>query len=276
MAEEKKAYYANTNGVPMESDGRVTHVGVKSGDLSNRVVSVGSLSRAKCFAKLLDAPEPVISSARGFTTFTGLYEGVRVSIVATGMGAPMMDFLVREARAVTAGAMVVARLGTCGSVGVDPNVVVANTEGSVWISRNSDAFFRDDESPYLVSKPVKPDEGLARALSTALEKHVGSVKEGLNASTDSFYCSQGRIDPNFEDKNVNFLDMVPKEVISMDMESFQLLHLAKSCKLPIAAATGAIVCADRVSGRVIAAEDLHATEALCGKAVLEAVAHYNP
>ena len=188
----------------------------------------------------------------------------------------MMDFLVREARAVVVGEMVMCRLGTCGSVGVEPNVVVANTSGSVWVSRNSDAFLQDgDENPYVVSKVVEPDEGLARALSAALEKHVGSVKEGLNASTDSFYCSQGRIDPNFDDKNADFLNMIPKEVISMDMESFQLLHMAKSCTLPIAAATGAIVCADRVSGKVIAAEDLHATEALCGKAVLEAVAHYN-
>jgi uridine phosphorylase len=39
-------------------------------------------------------------SDRGFLTLTGTYKGVRVSIVSIGMGAPNMDFFVREGREV--------------------------------------------------------------------------------------------------------------------------------------------------------------------------------
>lgn len=39
-------------------------------------------------------------SDRGFLTLTGTYKGVPVSIVSIGMGAPNMDFFVREGREV--------------------------------------------------------------------------------------------------------------------------------------------------------------------------------
>ena len=40
--------------------------------------------------------------------------GVPLSIIAIGMGTPMMDFLVREVRAIVTGPMAVVRFGTCG------------------------------------------------------------------------------------------------------------------------------------------------------------------
>lgn len=53
---------------------------------------------------------------------------------------------------------------------------------------------------------------------------------GMNASADSFFSSQGRYDPNFDDRNDSVLDTLLKrhpDVSSLEMESFQLFHLAK-------------------------------------------------
>jgi len=47
---------------------------------------------------------------KGFTIYTGKKDGVDVSIISTGMGFPMMDFAIREARAVIDGTMAVIRL----------------------------------------------------------------------------------------------------------------------------------------------------------------------
>lgn len=79
------------------------------------MVSVGDPRRAALLATFLDDDDEsnkavkvthhgeehalpssvrVIPSKRGFTTYTGTYGGVPVSIIATGMGQPMMDFLV--------------------------------------------------------------------------------------------------------------------------------------------------------------------------------------
>ena len=89
------AYISDPNGVPKDGDGCVTHLGLKQGQLAARVVSVESLSRAQCLRGLLDTVTFEHASPRGFTTFTGTVGGVEISVVATGMGLPMMDFLVR-------------------------------------------------------------------------------------------------------------------------------------------------------------------------------------
>ena len=71
---------------------------------------------------------------------------------------------------------------------------------------------------------------------------------------------------------------------SLEMESFTLLHLARCARRPraeasggigvdnpIAAASCAIVCANRKSGAVIETAELHRLETQAGRAVLEAI-----
>ena len=77
----KKVQNAN---FPQDADGRTYHVGVKLGQVANRIITVGDPHRAHIIAKLLIAPT-VIESKRGFTTITGNYGDYRVSIIAIGM-----------------------------------------------------------------------------------------------------------------------------------------------------------------------------------------------
>lgn len=54
--------------------------------MANRVLSVGSLGRAQLLARVLDEGSlEMYESSRGFAIFTGLMNGVAVSIIATGM-----------------------------------------------------------------------------------------------------------------------------------------------------------------------------------------------
>lgn len=57
------------------------------GDLANRIVTVGAESRAAKIAANFDQDKEVkkFQSSRGFTTFTGYFDGVHVSVVAIGM-----------------------------------------------------------------------------------------------------------------------------------------------------------------------------------------------
>jgi uridine phosphorylase len=73
---------------PVDSEGRVHHVGVKAGDVANRVITVGDPARAYKLAQYLDEPKEkllIVSSSRGFLTITGHFNKVPVSIVAIGM-----------------------------------------------------------------------------------------------------------------------------------------------------------------------------------------------
>lgn len=50
---------------------------------------------------------------------TGTLGGVGITVLAIGMGMPMMDFAVREVRAVVEGPMIMVRYGTCGGLRAD-------------------------------------------------------------------------------------------------------------------------------------------------------------
>lgn len=106
---------------PMDAQGAVYHVGVKAGEVANRIVTCGDHIRLRRFAAFLDpSPRPFeLVSARGFTTITGRYKGVPLSLIAIGMGVSSIDFMVREVRAVVSGDLAIIRFGSCGSLSSD-------------------------------------------------------------------------------------------------------------------------------------------------------------
>jgi uridine phosphorylase len=61
------------------------------------------------------------------------------------------------------------------------------------------------------------------------------VLEGVNFTADSFYSSQGRLDDSFADHNATLLDDLVRaqpQATSLEMETFQLFHLARLCRPP--------------------------------------------
>ncbi|ETL78736.1 hypothetical protein F442_21184 [Phytophthora nicotianae P10297] len=286
--------YQSTNANPRRSDGSVLHLGVKAGQVANRVVSVGSIGRARLLAELLDDGQfETIESARGFTTFTGKMKGVQVSIVATGMGVPNMDFVVRETRAVVEGPMNIIRFGTCGAVReeVTPGSVVVSGKGSVMVTRNPDAFFPDatGDDYYRVSRVMPSSPALSNALVAAMndklsalpaEPTIGgndvlNVFDGLNATACSFYSSQGRLDSSFDDRNEQLVENLTKthqDLYTVEMETFHLLDLAQRSRGSVQATAAVLVVANRLSGQVIASDLLKRLESLWGQVILGVIA----
>lgn len=218
------------------------HLGIKAGEVANRIVTVGSPSRAHRIAAYLDAsPKPLeLSTERGFLTITGCYKGTPVSIVSIGMGNPNMDFFIREVRECLSGDMVVVRLGSCGALIDVPVGTVVIPRASISVNRNYDYDFVNGttvhEVPYRTSKPAPADPELLETVRTTLEKrHPSRIQTGviagtLNASTDSFYSSQGRI-TSFPDHNAGIIDQLKAanpDLATFEMETFHLFHLAAS------------------------------------------------
>lgn len=282
--------YHNTNAVPRTPLGTTLHMDLKEGDVANRVLTVGDPTRAARIATALDEVRFHKVSARGFVTYTGSFEGVSVSIISIGMGLPMADFLVRETRQIVAGPILLARYGTCGILHphVKPGGVLVATEGGVLVQRNPDAFLplhvpppgMQQPEPYMIFRPQPADSKLSDALVRELGAELGAelVRGGMNASADSFYSSQGRMDENFEDSNTGLLDRLSRDypsVVSMEMETFQLLALgnATSSKGPncIRAAAAAIGVANRRTGQICTEATLDDLEYRGGTAVLRAL-----
>ncbi|KAG6853837.1 hypothetical protein C0991_000951 [Blastosporella zonata] len=184
---------------PRTADQRVYHLGLRAGEVANRIVTVGSPSRARAIAAFLDKDlEPfVLSSERGFLTITGRFNNIPISIVSIGMGSPNMDFFMREVRECLSGDMAVVRLGSCGALVDVPVGTVVVPKASVFVNRNVDFdFFNVEgdrvEPPYRISKPVQADPALHLALQKALAaaRPAGSdreiLSETVNASADRF------------------------------------------------------------------------------------------
>ncbi|CAK8995580.1 unnamed protein product [Durusdinium trenchii] len=285
---QKKSVYEGTNAVPRSGDpGRVLHLGLTDGELANRVIVVGHHTRADLLSGFLEAEDSgsvfKLASDRGFLTYTGQFAGERLSVVSIGMGLAMMDFFLREARAVVKGPMAVVRLGTCGCL--QEHVKVGNVsvaDGSALVQRNYSHF--DSQSPahakpYTISELCLPDAELTSTVIAALREALGGekVNEGTNLTADSFYSSQGRADSAFNDENSQLigevLDRYPK-AITMEMETFQLFHLARSClpKGTMRAAACVVNVANRPTGEVVGEEALRLAESEGGKALMKALA----
>ncbi|KAF9220370.1 purine and uridine phosphorylase [Gyrodon lividus] len=226
---------------PKTADGRVYHLGIKYGEVANRIVTVGSLSRAEGIAKCFDAFPKRFSlySERGFLTITGRYRSVPVSIVCIGMGAPNVDFFIREVRECVNGDILIIRLGSCGCLTDLPVGSLILPKASVAITRNLDFDFANGDhwrTPYRLSKPIFADSDLLMTLQRTLEstRPVATsnpiVTNAVNASTDSFYSSQGR-QTSFQDHNSGLIDHLKEtipDITSLEMETYWIFHLAAS------------------------------------------------
>ncbi|KAJ2397247.1 hypothetical protein GGI05_000738 [Coemansia sp. RSA 2603] len=279
---------ANT---PLSSSGRTYHVETRRGEMSNRLLTVGDASRATLLATLLSKPLFRHTSHRGFLTITGMYRQVPVTIVAIGMGSPMMDFFVRETRMVVDGPLAIVRLGSCGSLrdaAKTGALVVA--QSAFGITRNYDYFTANDptaqlESPYMIWQKVAPDARLTNTVKKELEK-VSEVHMGAVGNADGFYASQGRPADAFWDANEGLVDEIRgkyPDVVALEMESHMLFHLASvstgkdnNQDPSVSAACALVVFADRQGNSFISPEESQRKVLIAAKALLDALVEYMP
>ncbi|OHT11140.1 Phosphorylase family protein [Tritrichomonas foetus] len=235
-----------------DSDGRIQPLGVRKGELANRILTVGDPNRALKISKTLDEGSvKIYQSNMIFCVYTGTYKGTPVSIIATGMGFAMAELMVVQARAVTEGPLYIVRFGTCGSLSADvPVGCYAITDRAYFIRQD----YENAEFPFEIAKePIPLDKELLELIKT----EFGKLKEyrsvvGPDTSADTFYSSQGRLDDNFVMNNNHvipkILDTI-KDALSFEMETYLLAFLSN--KFPDAQLRTGAVCltlAQRTSG----------------------------
>eukprot|EP00238_Polyblepharides_amylifera_P002032 CAMPEP_0196585694 /NCGR_PEP_ID=MMETSP1081-20130531/51637_1 /TAXON_ID=36882 /ORGANISM="Pyramimonas amylifera, Strain CCMP720" /LENGTH=251 /DNA_ID=CAMNT_0041907319 /DNA_START=635 /DNA_END=1387 /DNA_ORIENTATION=- len=181
------------------------------------------------------------------------------------MGTAMMDFVVREARAVVEGGMAIIRLGTCGVLDdtLPVGSLIVASKGSVSVRRDPDAFHSEDThdeaefgsisasnlgydsesiaksvtpfisspSPYWISRRVMPSEKLSQQLYSQLQEVCLAegvstpVVRGLNASACSFYSSQARMVDHFDDRNEDLMNLIHSEHPEVTSLEMETFHL---------------------------------------------------
>ncbi|MEM0017386.1 MAG: purine-nucleoside phosphorylase [Candidatus Korarchaeum sp.] len=160
------------------------HILAKPEDISERVLIVGDPGRADLIAKELLKDARLVNSNRGFNTYTGFFEGVRVSVATHGIGGPSAAIVVEELAML--GAKVMVRLGTCG--GLTGEVRVGDAVVALGAAHPPGGAVGMYTSG--VCYPAVAEPELTLELQRALLEEGFNVRSGLVASSDAFHAEE--------------------------------------------------------------------------------------
>jgi len=157
------------------------HIAAKPGQIADRILLPGDPLRAKFIAENYLEEAERFNEVRNMFGFTGTYQGVRVSVMGTGMGMPSLSIYVNELIR-DYGVKKLIRVGTCGAMRKDVKIrdtilaMSASTDSAV----NKVRFNGMDYAP-TASFPLLMNAYEA-ARESGYSPFVGSV-----LSSDSFY-----------------------------------------------------------------------------------------
>ena len=154
------------------------HINLKKGDVGEYVILPGDPKRCEKIAKYFDDAK-LIADSREFVTYTGYLDGVKVSVVSTGIGGPSASICMEELCNI--GAHTFIRVGTSGGMAIDVkggDVVVAT--GAIRMEGTSKEY-----AP--IEFPAVANIDVVNALIDACKDLKTDYHVGVVECKDSFY-----------------------------------------------------------------------------------------
>jgi len=188
MKEKKNVKKANTAVAPKAANEGVYHLQLKQGDVPGYVILPGAPERVKIIASNWEKSQ-IVASYREYTTAVGVYKGMEMAAVSTGIGGPSSEICIHELN--TLGVHTCIRVGTTGSLVSELDL------GDLIIPV---AAYRKDGTSDGYIEPAFPafsDPYVVMALIQACENLGFRYGIGLDYTVGSFYIGQGR--PLYED-----------------------------------------------------------------------------
>jgi 5'-methylthioadenosine phosphorylase len=183
------------------------HIKAKEGDVSDLVVTVGDPARATLVAGILQGSR-LVNDNRSLLTYTGTYDGRRVTVAAHGLGGPSSAIVFEELFML--GARAIVRLGTAGAM-------VETLEAGDFIVPIGAACAEGSLRMYVPDGqlPAVPDLRLTARIARLCS--AGGVRHRLGPvfSSDAFYAE----DPTFVQR------WARRGVVGVEMECATLFTL---------------------------------------------------
>ena len=157
------------------------HINAKPEDFGQTVLMTGDPLRSKYIAENFLENAKLVNNVRGVQGYTGFYKGVKVSVMASGMGIPSIGIYSYELYNAF-GVQNIMRIGSAGSINPDIHVrdiVIAQgacTDTNFLHQYHIDGTFAPIASYDMMRKAVESCEAVGATY------HVGNV-----LSTDNFY-----------------------------------------------------------------------------------------
>jgi len=246
--------------VALPDTDRQYHIDLGPGELAEYVLLPGDPDRTDRIAPLLEDIE-VRRRHREFSSVTGTYRGLRVSVVSTGIGTDNVEIVVAEILAITRHPTFI-RIGSCGVLREDielGDLVVSS--GAVRLESTTSYFVHD-------GYPAVADYSAVAALVEAGARLGHHVHVGLTATAPGFYGAQGRPIPQLPIRYPDLAaEMAAQRVVNFEMEASALLVLAA-----LAGCRAGVVCtafAQRNTGAFVQGEQKERAEHACIETGLE-------
>lgn len=236
------------------------YLGHSAEDVGECAILVGDPDRVTRIGALLEGPK-YLPVQRGLKTVTGTYNGVRVSVAAFGMGAPIATIVMHELAYL--GLTRFVRIGT--AMHFPPAV-----PGDFVISRDALCFEGTSPAYATSNRPPMADAGLVAALQRAAQAHGETGKAGTFATFDAFYRDMFGIDDAGHKRAAETRAMLKeRKVLATDMETSALLTAGEA--LGVACATLCLGTVDGINQEKLAAEPLAAGELQMFRIALDAI-----
>ena len=234
-------------------ENKIYHLNLSKDEIANDIILVGDPNRVSVISNKFESIEHKIQN-REFVTHTGILNGKRISVIATGIGPDNIDIVVNELDALVnidfktrtinkkKKTLNLIRLGTSGGLQKDIEVdsFLASSFG---LGLDNIAYFYESEEiiEQDMSKKYKQHahwpENLSNPYIVKASNNLLSlfpdVKKGITATAPGFYGPQGRtlrLNPyitNLHEKMESF-NYKENRITNFEMETSALYYLGKS------------------------------------------------
>jgi uridine phosphorylase len=268
------------NTIPLDDEGRTYHFGCKVGEVANEVLLVADYLLASEIAKNFEGTPFKRESNRGYTTYTGMYKGRKLSVVAIGIGFAMVDFLIRELRKVTEGPLTFFQLGSAPTASDLPlgSVVVSNDAVAAAVDFEG---FEKESLPYRIyKKPVPAAPALVKSAEASLKSAGFEARTGRFCSNPSFSAgisapskASGGVGP-FDFKADGLLDRIVAEcgpISSLEMDTYPLLWTSLRAVAKDISSCAVSVVGSNLKGEFLPVQEIHEKLLKVAPVLLEAL-----
>ena len=234
-------------------ENKIYHLNLSKDEIANDIILVGDPDRVSVISNKFESIEHKIQN-REFVTHTGILNGKRISVIATGIGPDNIDIVVNELDALV---NIDFKTRTINKKKKTLNLIRLGTSGALQKDIEVDSFLASSFGLGLdnIAHFYESEEIIEKDMSSKYKQHANwpenlsnpyivkasdnllslfpDVKKGITATAPGFYGPQGRtlrLNPyitNLHEKMESF-NYKENRITNFEMETSALYYLGKS------------------------------------------------
>ncbi len=220
---------------------KMHHLQITPGQIGEFVIMPGDPGRCHLIAEHFENPQ-LTAKSREYTTYTGKYKGLIVSVTSTGMGCPSAAIALEEL--IMSGAKYFIRLGTTGALQKNINL------GDIIIPTSAVRLEGTSVEYIPIEFPAIANIDIIDALIKVTHNKNKKFHTGIIMSHDAFYKGSVFADPDFLKREQVWID---SNVLSVENESSALFTIGYIRKVKVGTILTAV--ANHLTRNVITDEE---------------------